>query len=538
MAKLKLSYRAASLFGLFSLAALPVIFVCFFSFKIADDLLTSEIQTTLAVFTQKKAHFIDNYIHERKLNVQQLAILPVVTQLLNDKSVADTPDFQLFFKDFLRQAGFKRIYILDNKGTLLFSNDGSIKTPLTMKQLDDTQQYIKSLYQLSITLLATDVILGERIQKGLRRLFITTPIFEKGRLKGALIVSLKDRAFHQELLQSISLGEALTYVSARIKGNTKVLFSNKKDKLALNNQMSDSLKAILTRAAKGDNGITYHTTAEGNQDLVVYRYVPQLNMGLVTNYPAALIQEKSVWVKKRLIFLLVAGIVVIFSLLYTLYRRFEESEQKSNQLAHRLVPQKALNQLGEEVSLPIVKRWPKTTLLYFGFENLPMLNDTEDDKNLANNLMYLNDEIDLLLEMYHVTKLSQYGGEYYFIVDNEQHPIEDALNFALALLNGIHHYNVQHDTQFIVKLAATSGPVSSGLMNSQRYSHDLWGDGVNSIKAIAHYAPRNALLVTTEILDSLDDKSLYNYCDGPVLEFADAYHKTYIVKISERLKTS
>ncbi len=526
----------SSQIGMVLLAIFPIFVICYLSYQISDDILSQEIKQALTLFAQKKVQAIDNFIHERTLDTYQISRLPSVKLLLSDKSLFEKHKVKNFFKNFLRESNFDNMYLINENKKVVYASKRGIKEGTNITELQGNKAIFSQLFNFSTTLLSPAVSFGEHYQPGLNTIFFTSPVFDKDLFEGVLILTLNHNALNKELHQNISLSESNKYIGADIGKKTNIIFSSDKNALSKKN-MLNPLYQHLREAANGENGFALMKNPEGRQSLLVYRYVPEINMGLVMEYDAKTIYKKSVWLKKRIIFLFAVSILLILILTSWLLSRMKRVEHRNLALQNQILPYRILSKLKQNKHYQ-PEKIKNTPLVIISIDNLLKLSSLKPVENITYYLKRLNKEFNLLFSLYEVDNIAQRDGCYYLLLDKQDGKVNHAVNFSLALLDVVNHFNIDNDTHFDIKISITTGNLMMALLDNKKMQFHIWGEGFKRAQAILAHCPQKAIITSEATLHQLDNQENYQIKECGEGHIDDNPVKLYAIYIPERDKTS
>ena len=73
-----------------------------------------------------------------------------------------------------------------------------------------------------------------------------------------------------------------------------------------------------------------------------------------------------------------------------------------------------------------------------------------------------------------------------------------AIDFALDAIEQIKQYNARQATDFSLRVGIDSGTVTSGIIGTQKFSYDLWGNVVNRASRMQTTSEENKVQITEE----------------------------------------
>ena len=148
--------------------------------------------------------------------------------------------------------------------------------------------------------------------------------------------------------------------------------------------------------------------------------------------------------------------------------------------------------------------------------------------NAAIKLQTLLDQFDSDAERYVVQPVNSAGTAYIAVCGLDSARLDHGkrtIDFSVAAVNVILKYNVENGTQLSVRIGVASGPVTSAVIGGRRFKFGLWGDTVDSARAIRNHAHANTVLVTHDVYERV--KSHYDFQVDRQLEIGSQLIETH-----------
>ena len=76
------------------------------------------------------------------------------------------------------------------------------------------------------------------------------------------------------------------------------------------------------------------------------------------------------------------------------------------------------------------------------------------------------------------------------------------VELADELLALVERYNTTHDEELELRVGISTGPLIAGVIGSQRYSYDIWGDTVNVASRMESTGEPGRIQVTQEVMEA------------------------------------
>ena len=78
------------------------------------------------------------------------------------------------------------------------------------------------------------------------------------------------------------------------------------------------------------------------------------------------------------------------------------------------------------------------------------------------------------------------------------------LDFSLVLSNQIKHLNNDYDGNISLTVGIDTGPILSAVIGAERFKFTVWGEAVDTAKAVQHIAPIGKIFVTQDVHERLN----------------------------------
>jgi adenylate cyclase len=185
----------------------------------------------------------------------------------------------------------------------------------------------------------------------------------------------------------------------------------------------------------------------------------------------------------------------------------EQERARSDQLLDAVLPASISRRIkgGER---QIVERYDEATILFADLAGFTQLSEKLSPEDLVAFLNEVFTLVDELVVRHGLEKIKTIGDAYMAAsgVAGRPHDMRAVAEFALDLIDAIGGIDVSEASQIGVRVGIQSGPVVAGIVGTQRFVYDVWGDTVNTAARMESHGVVNAIQVTDAVHDALRDE--------------------------------
>ncbi len=188
----------------------------------------------------------------------------------------------------------------------------------------------------------------------------------------------------------------------------------------------------------------------------------------------------------------------------------QQNNRENQALLSTLFPDSVITRVrqGEK---PIFDSVKQTTVLVVKIINLTSLSSVKSTQEITEIFNKLIDAFDEKVEEYSLEKQNTLGENYIAVCGLSKtyldHP-ERSLKCAMDLFDLLPSMNQEYHTNLSLQISLHSGPISAGVVGTQKISYKLWGETLNIVTQLNTIAPLNSILVTQAIQERLQDQYL------------------------------
>ncbi|MDX6381737.1 MAG: adenylate cyclase [Rubrobacteraceae bacterium] len=176
----------------------------------------------------------------------------------------------------------------------------------------------------------------------------------------------------------------------------------------------------------------------------------------------------------------------------------DAERELSEQLLLNVLPHSIADRLKHEKGI-IADRFSEATVLFADIANFTPVSSRLAPEEVV---LWLNDvfsSLDRLVEQHRVEKIKTIG-DCYMMVSGLPTPRPDhaevAAELALALRDEMANRIAPHGRPMRMRIGIHSGPVIAGVIGTDKFAYDLWGDTVNTASRMESHGVEGAIQVT------------------------------------------
>ena len=192
-------------------------------------------------------------------------------------------------------------------------------------------------------------------------------------------------------------------------------------------------------------------------------------------------------------------------------RALAEERHRSEKLLHNILPAIIAERLQKGESL-IADTYPEVTVLFadiVGFTKLSAQLGPREIVSMLNDVFGLFDE----LVVKHKLEKIKTIGDCYMVVggvpDRSPTHCQQVARFALAALKSLEEYAADFPNPMRIRIGMHTGTVVAGIVGTQKFAYDLWGDVVNIASRYETTGTPNKIHVSDAVRVRLEDDFIF-----------------------------
>jgi class 3 adenylate cyclase/tetratricopeptide (TPR) repeat protein len=188
-----------------------------------------------------------------------------------------------------------------------------------------------------------------------------------------------------------------------------------------------------------------------------------------------------------------------------------EEKQQTETLLQTLLPVEIIPYLKEEAREVYAERFEKVSILFADIVGFTSISEKLDPHAMVMLLNEIFTTFDNLLPKYDVEKIRTIGDNYMVVVGaprRNQNPSGMIARFALEISEYLRN-NVDNLHGITFRIGINTGEVVAGIVGTDRYHFDVWGDAVNVAARMESHGVPNRIQVTEHVYNDLKDKFIF-----------------------------
>ena len=315
---------------------LPLALFGYITLKQSEAALQKEIQDRLTRLADKKTLEIKNYLFEREQNARLLARGKLVEEAISSLSVAyshhrhdsaeynkTAKQFDNYFKVYIDENSlFYDVFLITPQGEIIYTqqHESDFATNLINGPYRDSllaQVFRESRMTLESSISDFEFYAPTNAPAA----FVAAPIIRDGALKGVLAFQLNTERVYQVAKDYIGLGVTGETVLAKSIDSEQAIFVAPLDsdpQAAFKRKINlKTMGTPMRYALRGERGTGTETDYAAKQVVAAWRYLPELNWGMVVKMDAdevfaPLYQQRKNLLEALLALMLFAGVVAFY----------------------------------------------------------------------------------------------------------------------------------------------------------------------------------------------------------------------------------
>ena len=203
-------------------------------------------------------------------------------------------------------------------------------------------------------------------------------------------------------------------------------------------------------------------------------------------------------------YVLYGGLAVFGVVLFIIFRQRKRSEQ----LLLNILPATIAKRLKKKEN-PIADHFDSASIVFIDIVGFTSMSSDTDADLIVQMLDKIFKKFDVIADKHNLEKIKTIGDSYMAVAGV---PIEDSnhatnmANFALEVKDNMTDYRTEDNTLIQVRIGIACGDVVAGVIGTNKFIYDLWGDTVNIASRMESTGTPGKIQVTEEFKDTLADK--------------------------------
>lgn len=280
------------------IAVVPLIFVMATHYNHAQKGFTKDIVNRLDLIADTRRDKIEFYTHERLKQLQVLANLPQLPQMMHEldevlaRYGAGSKEYEAlygrlfpFFSQFNSLIGYYDVFVISKEGRILFTVAREDDLHTSLKTGPYRQSGLAWVFEHATTALESEISDFQYYEPSNEpAAFSAAAVISEQKIVGAVAVQFSFDYLDNLLRDYSGLGSTGEVFTAGLLGGKPIFTSSlrhRENAMFTHNKHSEGDEEVLTRAVNGEKGYGEVTDYRGKRVFAAWRYVPSLRWALV-----------------------------------------------------------------------------------------------------------------------------------------------------------------------------------------------------------------------------------------------------------------
>ena len=190
----------------------------------------------------------------------------------------------------------------------------------------------------------------------------------------------------------------------------------------------------------------------------------------------------------------IIALVLIIALAIGLFRRYkfiektkriiEKEKNRSDQLLLNILPEQTAKEL-KEFGKVKAKKFDAVSVLFTDFQGFTMSSEDLSPEDLVKSVDFYYRKFDEIIKSYGLEKIKTIGDAYMaagglpFVTDDHAQKLVTAALKIADFVNESKDSSSSDLMRFDIRIGIHSGPVVAGVVGTNKFAYDIWGDTVN-----------------------------------------------------------
>ncbi len=162
-------------------------------------------------------------------------------------------------------------------------------------------------------------------------------------------------------------------------------------------------------------------------------------------------------------------------------KELEEEKIKTDKLLHHILPNEIIKELNTN-GVVVPRQYDSVTILFTDFQGFRQITNALPPSELVKKLNEIYRSFDEIIEKYGLEKLKSIGDTYMICgglpEKTDNHAVK-VISAAQEMINYLNERNKNSKVNWRLRAGINTGPVVAGIVGSDKFTYDIWGDAVN-----------------------------------------------------------
>ena len=164
----------------------------------------------------------------------------------------------------------------------------------------------------------------------------------------------------------------------------------------------------------------------------------------------------------------------------------------------------------------IANSFSNVAVLYTALKGFDESVNNLEATEAVKRLNQIIDAFDETADVYDIERIATVGDSYLAACGLSNPRLDYAcrcVDYGLALFDIIDRLNIQHGTDYKLRIGICAGEINAGVIGNHKAVYDLWGDTLNIASRIRYTADLGGLRISQSVYSQLPDVSGFKKCD-------------------------
>lgn len=198
--------------------------------------------------------------------------------------------------------------------------------------------------------------------------------------------------------------------------------------------------------------------------------------------------------------------------------QLETKDRENTILLHNILPS-AIADRRKQGEMSIAENLKQVTILNAHLAGIAELNKRLSPQQMTEFLTELFDEFDDSAERYGLERQNSLSTGYMAVCGLSEARFDHSkrtVDFALAAIEIIQRLNVKYNSALALRTSIHTGPVTAGVVGTQRLGYSIWGETAYIASSLQNKADLNYILLTQSVYERIADT--YTFIQNPVIK--------------------
>jgi len=162
-------------------------------------------------------------------------------------------------------------------------------------------------------------------------------------------------------------------------------------------------------------------------------------------------------------------------------KELQEEKNKTDELLHHILPKEIIKELKQNGNVN-PRHYQMISILFTDFQGFRHISNSLPPNELVSELNEIFFSFDLIIEKYGLEKLKTLGDTYMIggglPKESNDHAVK-VISAGLDMIDFLEKRNKNTDVKWLMRVGVNSGQVVAGVVGTNKFSYDVWGDTVN-----------------------------------------------------------